>query len=262
MSLPLPVRQIGMSENRLPKVVSRDEWLLARKELLVQEKEATRARDALNTRRRLLPMVKIEKEYRFEGPEGTLTLADLFAGQRQLAVQHFMFDPSWDEGCPSCTAGVDEISEGKLRHLQTRSTRFVVVARAPFAKIEKYKAKRGWTVPFYSSFGSDFNYDFHVTLDAAVAPVEFNFRGPDELRDAGLGWTLNPDDQPMEQPGLSCFLREEDDIFHTYSTFGRGLEQTGSAYEILDLTALGRQEEWEQPQGRSDAARAAVPGFS
>ena len=261
MSFPLSVRLVGMSEN-LPRVVSRDEWLVARKELLVEEKEATRARDRLNTRRRLLPMVKIEKEYRFEGPEGTVTLAELFAGRRQLAVLHFMFNPSWEDGCPSCTAGVDEIADGLLRHLQARSTSFVVVARAPLEKIAKYRAKRGWSVPFYSSFGSDFNYDFHVTLDASVAPVQFNYRDPDELRAAGLDWVLNPDDQPMEQPGLSCFLREGDDIFHTYSTFGRGTEQTASGYEILDLTALGRQEEWEDPKGRSDAARGAVPSFT
>jgi predicted dithiol-disulfide oxidoreductase (DUF899 family) len=250
-----------MTGNNLPKIVSRDEWLLARKELLVAEKEATRARDALNTRRRLLPMVKIEKDYGFEGPEGRVGLLDLFAGHRQLVVQHFMFDPSWEDGCPSCTAGVDEISEGMLRHLRARSTVYAVLARAPLAKIEKYRAKRGWTIPFYSTFGSDFNYDFHVTLDASVAPIEFNYRGPDELREAGLDWILKPEDQPMEQPGLSCFLREGDDVFHTYSTFGRGVELAGDAYGILDLTALGRQESWEEPQDRVDTSRGAVPDF-
>jgi len=246
----------------LPRVVSRDEWLVARKELLIREKEATRAKDALNTRRRNLPMVKIEKAYSFDGPKGRVGLGDLFAGRAQLVLQHFMFDPSWEDGCPSCTAAVDELSDGLLRHLRARNTNYAIVARAPLGKIEGYRAKRGWSIPIYSSYGSDFNYDFHVTLDASVAPIEFNFRGPDELRAAGMDWMLNEADQPMEQPGLSCFLRDGEDIFHTYSTFGRGTEQAGDAYGILDMTALGRQEEWEEPKGRSDAARAAIPSFT
>lgn len=236
----------------LPKITSRDEWLVARKDLLAREKEATRVKDALNTQRRNLPMVRIEKEYVFEGPEGTVGLADLFGGQRQLVLRHFMFNPSSDEGCASCTAAIDEVSDGLLRHLLARGTNFAIVARAPLAKIEPYRAKRGWSIPMYSSYGSDFNYDFHVTFDGSVAPVEFNYRGPDELRAAGLGWVLNPEDQPIEQPGYSCFLRDGKDIFHTYSTFGRGIEQTGEAYGFLDMTALGRQEEWEEPKNRVD----------
>ncbi|GIM91394.1 DUF899 domain-containing protein [Paractinoplanes toevensis] len=251
-----------MTDNNLPEIVSRDEWLVARRELLVSEKEAVRAKDALNTRRRMLPMVRVDKEYRFDGPAGPVTLRDLFDGQRQLVVQHFMFDPEWEDGCGSCTAAVDEISDGLLRHLRARSTVYAVVARAPLAKLEKYRAKRGWTIPFHSSFGSDFNYDFHVTLDVSVRPVEFNYRGPDELREAGLGWTLDTANQPMEQPGMSCFLRVGDDVFHTYSTFARGTEQAGDSYGILDMTALGRQEEWEEPKGRSDTSRGAVPDFS
>ena len=251
-----------MSENNRPTIVSRDAWLAARRDLLTSEKEAVRAKDALNTRRRLLPMVKIEKEYRFDGPDGQVGLLDLFDGERQLVVQHFMFDPDWEDGCGSCTAAVDELSDGLLRHLRARSTVYAVVARAPIAKLAKYRAKRGWTIPLYSSFSSDFNYDFNVTLDASVAPVMFNYRGPEELRAAGMEWILNTDDQPMEQPGMSCFLRDGDDVFHTYSTFARGTEQTGGAYGILDMTALGRQEDWEEPKGRAGTSRGAVPDFT
>ena len=251
-----------MSDYNLPDVVSREAWLAARKELLTSEKEALRAKDEMNTRRRRLPMVKIEKEYRFDGPDGPVALRDLFDGQRQLIVQHFMFDPGWEDGCGSCTAAVDELSEGLLRHLRARSTVYAVVARAPLAKLEKYRAKRGWTIPLYSSFGSDFNYDFHVTLDASVAPIQFNYRGPDELRESGFEWILKADDQPMEQPGMSCFLREGDDVFHTYSTFARGTEQAGGAYGLLDMTALGRQEDWEQPPGRADKSRGPIPDFT
>jgi len=251
-----------MSESNLPDVVSREEWLAARKELLTSEKEAVRAKDALNTRRRLLPMVRVEKEYRFEGADGQIGLLDLFDGERQLIVQHFMFHPDWEDGCGSCTAAVDELSDGLLRHLRARRTVYAVVARAPIAKLEKYRAKCGWRIPLYSSFGSDFNYDFHVTLDAAVAPIQFNYRGPDELRAAGMDWMLTTEDQPREQPGMSCFLRQGDAVFHTYSTFGRGTEQVGGAYGILDMTALGRQEDWEQPEGRAATSRAAIPDFS
>jgi predicted dithiol-disulfide oxidoreductase (DUF899 family) len=251
-----------MDESGLPRVLSREAWLAARKELLVSEKEALRAKDALNTRRRLLPMVKVEKAYRFDGPDGPVGLLDLFDGRRQLVVQHFMFDPGWEDGCGSCTAAVDELSDGLLRHLRARSTVYAVVARAPLAKLEKYRAKRGWTIPLYSSFGSDFNYDFNVTLDASVAPIRFNYRGPDELRAAGMEWILNTADQPMEQPGMSCFLRDGDDVFHTYSTFARGTEQTGGAYGILDMTALGRQEDWEEPKGRAGASRGPIPDFA
>ena len=251
-----------MTDSHLPEVVSRDAWLAARRELLTQEKASVRAKDELNTRRRELPMVRIDKEYRFDGPDGPVSLADLFAGERQLVVQHFMFHPDWTDGCGSCTAAVDELSDGLLRHLRARGTSYAVVARAPLAQLEKYRAKRGWTIPLYSSSGSEFNYDFHVTLDASVTPVQFNYRGPDELRAAGMDWILDPAAQPMEQPGMSCFLRTGDDIFHTYSTFGRGTEQTGGAYGILDMTALGRQESWEQPPGRADTSRGPIPDFT
>jgi predicted dithiol-disulfide oxidoreductase (DUF899 family) len=243
----------------LPRVVSQDEWLTARKELLDEEKAMTRARDALNIKRRELPMVKVEKAYEFSGPEGVVGLADLFAGRRQLIVQHFMFDPAWDDGCSSCSAGADEISAGLLAHLHQRDTTFVAVSRAPLEKILDYKHRKRWAFPWYSSFESDFNYDFNVTIDASVAPVMFNFRTLPELEAVGLGWL---GEGSSEQPGYSMFLREGDDVFHTYSMYARGAEQLGGSYYFLDLTALGRQEDWEEPKGRADDARAGVPDFS
>ena len=243
----------------LPQVVSREQWLEERRRLLVREKEMTRARDELNADRRRLPMVRVDKDYVFEGPDGQAGLLDLFQGRRQLVVQHFMFDPSWDEGCGSCSAGADELSEGLLRHLHARDTAFAAISRAPYPKIDAYRERKGWTFPWYSSFGSDFNYDFHVTLDASVAPVMFNYRDPAELQQAGMGWIM---ESPGEQPGMSCFLRDGDAVFHTYSTFGRGTEQMGGAYGVLDMTALGRQEDWEEPKGRAATDHAAVPDFS
>jgi predicted dithiol-disulfide oxidoreductase (DUF899 family) len=246
----------------LPRIASYDEWRAARVALLAEEKALTKARDALSTRRRELPMVRVEPPYRFAGPQPDRTdvpLIDLFEGRRQLIIQHFMFDPGWDDGCPSCTAGADELSSGLLAHLHTRDTTFAAVSRAPLEKLLHYKQRRGWTFPWYSSFGTSFNYDFHVTIDPAAAPVEFNFRGPDELRQAGMGWLL---DGSSEQPGYSSFLRVGDDVFHTYSTFARGCEWLGGSYAFLDLTALGRQEDWEEPKGRTESARAAVPDFA
>jgi predicted dithiol-disulfide oxidoreductase (DUF899 family) len=245
----------------LPQVVSPEEWRAARIQLLEEEKALTRARDALNVKRRQLPMVRIEKEYTFEGPDGKATLLDLFDGCLQLIVGHFMFDPRWDEGCPSCSAGADEISEGLLKHLSARQTNFVQVSRAPSDKIERYKASKGWTLPWYSSHGSDFNYDFHVTMDESVAPVEYNYRTKAEHERAGTGYYFEGE-QPIEQPGSSYFLRDGDTIFHTYSTFGRGAEMTGGSYYFLDLTALGRQEDWEEPKGRASLARSATPDFA
>src|ERR1700681_2778042 len=172
----------------LPKVVSPEEWVIARKKLLAEEKAMTRTRDALSTKRRELPMVSIEKEYVFEGPNGKISLGDLFEGRRQLIIQHFMFDPTWDEGCPSCTAASDELSPGLLNHLHARDTTLVVVSRAPLDKIQRYKESKGWNFPWYSSFGSDFNYDFHVTIDASVAPVMWNYRTIEELEEHGMGW--------------------------------------------------------------------------
>jgi predicted dithiol-disulfide oxidoreductase (DUF899 family) len=231
----------------LPRIASRDEWLAARKELLAREKEMTRARDALSAERRGLPMVRVEKDYVFDGPAGEARLIDLFGPHRQLIVRHFMFDPSWDDGCPSCSAASDETSDGLIAHLHTRDTEFVTVSRAPLVKIEDYKARRGWTFPWYSSYGSDFNYDFGVTLDRSAAPPVYNYA---------------PVDAEGEMPGHSAFLRVGDDVFHTYSTFARGAEWLGGSYAFLDLTALGRQEDWEEPRGRAESARAAVPDFA
>jgi len=245
----------------LPQVVSQDEWLAARKELVANEKELTRQRDALNAERRRLPMIRIEKEYIFECPDLKASLLDLFDGRRQLIVGHFMFDPSWDKGCPSCSAGADEISDGLLKHLHARDTTFVYVSRAPLGKIEAYKASKGWTFPWYSSYGSDFNYDFHVTLDESVVPIEYNYRTKTEHEQAGTSYYVEGE-QPIEAPGRSCFLREGDSVFHTYAVYARGLETVGGSYYFLDETALGRQEDWEEPKGRAATTRGAVPDFS
>ncbi len=218
-----------------PQIVFREEWLAARKQLLAQEKEFTRRRDALNAARRKLPRVKIDKEYFFEAPTGRARLLDLFEGRRQLIVYHFMFDPSWDEGCPMCSLLADNI--GHLAHLHARDTALAVVSRAPLAKIKPFKARMGWTFTWYSSWGSDFNYDFHVTLDEDVAPVEYNYRRKAEHEQAGMPWLTRG-----EQPGLSVFLRDEGEIFHTYSTYARGGDLLIGTYNYLDLTPLGRQE--------------------
>jgi predicted dithiol-disulfide oxidoreductase (DUF899 family) len=243
----------------LPKVVTRDEWLAARTQLLSEEKAMTRARDVLSTKRRQLPMVQIREDYVFEGPEGKRSLGDLFDGCRQLIIQHFMFDPEWEEGCPSCSASADEMSPGLVAHLRSRETNFVVVSRAPLHKINRYKSEKGWTFPWYSSFGGAFNYDFNVTIDGSVAPVMWNYRTLEELERIDMGWL---GDGSSEQPGYSTFLRDGDAIFHTYSVYARGTEALGGSYYFLDMTALGRQEEWEEPKDRVANARAAAPDFS
>lgn len=243
----------------LPQVVSREEWNQARKRLLLREKELTRARDALNADRRRLPMVRIDEPYTFQGTHGPASLADLFEGRRQLVVQHVMFAPDWDGACMGCTAAVDELSPGMLAHLHSRETTYVLVSRAPLEKLQAYAASRGWTVPWYSSFGGDFNYHFHVTLDRSLAPVEFNYRDEQELAQKGMHWVLEGSN---EQPGLSCFLREGDAVYHTYSTFARGTEQLGGSYGVLDMTALGRQEAWEEPKDRVQKPHGADPSFT
>ena len=237
-----------------PEVVTREEWLAARKRLLAAEKAATRSRDALNAERRRLPMVRIDKEYVFEGPEGKVTLAGLFGDSRQLIVQHVMFDPDWDAACPGCTASIDEVADGMLAHVRSRDTAFVLVSRAPLAKLQKYQAAKGWTVPWYSSHGSDFNYDFQATLDRSIPQLEYNYRPEPEI--------VSGDTASAEVPGLSCFLRDGDDIFHTYSTYARGTDGLGGSYSLLDLTALGRQEDWEEPKGRAPRLHGADPTFT
>jgi predicted dithiol-disulfide oxidoreductase (DUF899 family) len=244
----------------LPRIASRDEWRAARAQLLAKEKELTRQRDALSTERRNLPMVVIEKDYVLDGPAGAAHLADLFEGRAQLIIYHFMFDPEWEEGCSSCTAGTDELSAGFLDHLHTRDTTFAMVSRAPLAKLEQWKAKRGWDVPWYSSYGTDFNYDFGVTLDESRGSAEYNYRTKAEFEARGEDFFGSA--QPFEMPGQSCFLQADGRVFHTYSQYARGLECTGGSYYFLDLTALGRQEEWEEPKGRSESVRSATPDFS
>jgi predicted dithiol-disulfide oxidoreductase (DUF899 family) len=237
-----------------PRTVSRDQWVAARKALLAQEKQLTRQRDALNAARRRLPMVEIEKDYVFEGPDGKARLLDLFQGRHQLIVYHFMFEPGdappgksgepYDEGCSGCSFVVDNI--GHLSHLHARDTSLALVSRAPLTKIAPFKARMGWTVPWYSSFGSDFNYDFHVTTDVSVAPIEYNYQNRDTLERKGETYHLSG-----EQPGVSVFVRDDKDrVFHTYSTYGRGLDLLDGAYNWLDLTPFGRQEDWEDsPSG-------------
>jgi predicted dithiol-disulfide oxidoreductase (DUF899 family) len=234
--------------------------LAARKQLLDKEKELTKWRDALNTERRKLPMVEVEKDYVFHGSDGEARLVDLFDGRLQLVIYHFMFDPDWEEGCPSCTAGTDELSSGFFEHLHVRDTSYAMVSRAPIAKLERWKAKRGWDIPWYSSFGTDFNYDFKVTIDESKGVDEYNFRTKAEHE--ARGDDLFEYDQPFEMPGRSCFLQVDGRVFHTYSQYARGLESTGGSYYFLDLTALGRQEDWEEPKGRSHVVRTNRPDFA
>jgi predicted dithiol-disulfide oxidoreductase (DUF899 family) len=211
---------------KLPPVVSPAEWQAARDQLLAKEKEATRARDALAAERRRLPRVRIDKEYVFDGPGGKASLLDLFEGRRQLILYHFMFGPNQDQGCDGCSMVVDNV--GHPAHLQARDTSFALVSRAPLAKIEPYKKRMGWTLPWYSSFESDFNVDFGVS-PASPQPSEY---------------------QDGESFGLSVFFRDGDDVFRTYFTRGRGVEALGSNWTFLDLTPFGRQENWEDsPDG-------------
>jgi predicted dithiol-disulfide oxidoreductase (DUF899 family) len=237
----------------LPETVSSEQWLEARKRLLEAEKQATRARDALNAERRRLPMVRIDKDYRFDGPDGTVTLGGLFGDSRQLIVQHVMFGPDWEAACPGCTAGIDEIADGVLAHLRSRDTAFVLVSRGPLDKLEKHRLAKGWTVPWYSSYGSDFNYDFQATVDRERNQLVYNYREEPDM----LG-----DDDSTEVPGFSCFLRDGEQVFHTYSTWARGSDILGSSYSLLDLTAFGRSEEWEEPKDRAPRLHGADPTFT
>ena len=244
----------------LPKIAGRDEWRRARLELLEEEKEMTRRRDSLSTKRRELPMVEIDEPYEFDGPKGKVTLTEIFEGRPQLIVYHFMFAPEWDEGCPSCTAGTDEISAGFLDHLHTRDTTYAMVSRAPLEKLERWKARRGWDIPWYSSFGTTFNLDFGVTIDRSAGQDEYNYRSLAEYE--ARGEPFSDVSAPIEMPGRSCFLNIDGRVFHTYSQYARALESTGGSYYFLDLTALGRQEDWEEPKGRSDSVRKAEPNFA
>lgn len=210
----------------LPKIVPADEWQAALNRLLIKEKEMTRALDRLAAERRRLPMVKIEKAYAFEASGGIVSLADLFQGRRQLLVYHFMFGPSQSAGCDGCSMFVDQV--GHTAHLHARDTSFALVSRAPFARIEAYRLRMGWSIPWVSSFGNEFNFDFGV--------------GPRE--------PLPSEYQDGEMFGLSAFLRDGDSVFRTYFTNGRGVEQLGSVWTFLDRMPFGRQETWEDsPKG-------------
>jgi predicted dithiol-disulfide oxidoreductase (DUF899 family) len=233
----------------LPDVVSREEWLAARKRLLEEEKRFTRERDALNAERRRLPMVEIDKDYVLRGPDGELGLADLFEGRSQLVVYHFMWLYDEDTACRSCSGFADQI--GHLAHLNARGTTFACVSNAAIDKIEAFKARMGWAFPWYSSLGSDFNYDFHVTFDESRLPFEYNYRSRAEIE--ALGFPVGEWEQPFDLHGLSVFLRDGERVFHTYSAYARGTDNLGFTTDLLDLTPLGRQEEWEEPKGRATA---------
>ena len=222
-----------------PLIASRDQWLAERKKLLEDEKELTKQYDRVNAERRRLPMVKIDKDYIFDGQNGKQNLKALFEGRRQLIVYHFMFDPAWDKGCSGCTSLVDAL--GDLSLLNKRDTTFVVISRAPLAKLEAYKAQKGWSVAWFSSFGSDFNYDFHVTLDPKVAPAEYNYRNKAEMA-AAVGHSVLMEG---EEHGLSVFFLLDDDVFHTYSAYARGTESLTDVYRLLDTTPYGRQQDFE-----------------
>ncbi len=221
-----------MSQIEHPKIVSRAEWIAARKELLKKEKELTRQKDAVSAQRREMPWVKVEKEYVFDAPGGKKTLADLFEGRSQLIVYHFMFGPEWQEGCPSCSFNMDH-TDGALVHLAQRDVSFAAISRAPLPKIEGFKKRMGWRFNWVSSFGNDFNRDYHVSFtkeEMAKGKVDYNY-------DMGQF--------PSEEaPGISVFYKDADgDIFHTYSAYARGTENTMGTYNYLDWVPKGRDED-------------------
>ncbi len=213
-------------------VVSREEWIEARKAHMAREKELTHAREALNEARRNLPWVKVDKDYVFEGPHGRVTLAELFQGRPQLVVQHVMFAPDWDAACKSCSFWVDGF-ERMVPHLAARDTTMVAISRAPLAKLEAFKKRMGWTFDWFSSGTNDFNYDYGVSF----TPEQM------EAGKAKYNFGTTPPYGP-ELPGISVFYRDgTSDIFHTYSTYARGLDMMNAAYHYLDLTPLGRHED-------------------
>lgn len=219
-----------------PPIVSREEWLAARLDLLAREKEITRARDEVNAARRALPRVEITKDYTFTGPAGPVALGDLFEGRRQLIVYHFMWRFDLGQGCPTCSFVIDSV--GDLAHLHACDTTLALVSRAPIEDIEPFRQRMGWSMPWYSSYGGDFNYDFHVTADDSRGQVEYNYKDKPTLEREGIGfWVVNGQDGA----GASVFLRDGERIFHTYSTFGRGTDLLIGTYNYLDLTPLGRQ---------------------
>jgi predicted dithiol-disulfide oxidoreductase (DUF899 family) len=214
------------------RIVPHAEWVAARKALLAEEKEFNRLRDRLSEKRRNLPWERVEKDYVFDGPSGKARLAQLFAGKSQLLVYHFMFDPDWEAGCKSCSFWADNFSNIPV-HLKHRDVSLVAISRAPLDKIEAFRKRMGWSFPWYSSHGSDFNFDYHVSFrpeDRAQGEVEYNYRP--------IKTTMS------ELPGISVFFRDEDGaVYHTYSTYARGLDMLNGAYHMLDLVPKGRDEE-------------------
>lgn len=238
-----------------PKIVSREEWLGARKKLLAREKRLTHERDAIAAERRQLPWVKVEKNYVFDTPSGKQTLADLFDGKSQLIVYHFMFGPDWQEGCPSCSFIMDH-TDGALAHLAQRDVSFAAISRAPISKIEAFKKRLGWKFNWVSSNGCDFNYDYHVSFtpeQKAQGKVEYNF----DLMEF----------PSAEAPGISVFYKDKNGtIFHTYSAYARGTEAPLGTYAYLDLVPKGRDEDglrftmaWLRHHDRYDNGRLADP---
>lgn len=235
------------------KIVSREEWLVARKAHLVREKAFTKARDELSRERRELPWVKVDKSYVFDGPHGKETLADLFGGRSQLIIKHFMLGPDWSEGCVGCSFGADNV-EGALQHIEQHDVAYVAVSRAPLAKIEAFKKRMGWHFKWVSSYGSDFNYDYHVSFtpeQLAKGEIDYNY-------------AMQKIDSD-ELPGNSVFYKDEaGNIFHTYSTYARGGEASLAAYALLDMTPKGRNEtgpghnlgDWVRHHDKYAAARA------
>ncbi len=213
-------------------VVSREQWLVARKELLAREKELTRHRDVVSRERRELPWVRVEKKYAFEGRDGQLSLADLFAGRSQLIIYHFMLGPGWKEGCDGCSFLADHI-DGALPHLEHHDVALVVVSRAPLGEIEAFKGRMGWRFPWVSSFGSDFNVDYQVSFtkeSMASGEVFYNYRRRESQTEG-------------EAPGVSVFFKDAGGVmYHTYSTYARGGDLLLGAYNYLDLTPKGRNE--------------------
>lgn len=214
------------------KVVSREEWLLARKEHLAKEKEFTRLRDQLSQERRALPWVRIQKEYVFDGPNGKETLADLFEDRSQLIVYHFMYGPDWAEGCPSCSFWADNFN-GIVVHLTHRDITLVAISRAPLGKLEAYKKRMGWNFKWLSSYGTDFNHDYQVSFT------------PDEMEKGEVFYNFQRRKFPSEEaPGISVFYRnEQGEVFNTYSCYARGLDMLNGAYHYMDLAPKGRDEQ-------------------
>jgi predicted dithiol-disulfide oxidoreductase (DUF899 family) len=238
----------------LPKTTSRQEWLTARLELLAQEKAASRAQASLAQARRALPAVEVDKDYIFEGPAGLVGLVDLFEGRSQLVVYHFMWLHDIDQGCPSCSFAVDNMPDPV--HLNNGAdTTLVLVSRAPFSRIEQFRRRMGWTLPWYSSYGSDFNFDFHVSNDDSIAPIEYNYKDKATLLREGLDYVAA---DGADGQGISVFVRDDSRVFHTYSAYGVGADVMLSTYRFLDLTPLGRQRyinewPWHDTYTASDA---------